>query len=367
MKLHNFTLVLEGPNIMDERTLNALFAAGCDDATFGSRDGLLLAEFDREAASFSTAVATAIKQVESAVPDLSVRRIEPDDLVTASIIAERTKRTRESIRLLVAGERGPGRFPAPIFTLENATRLWRWCDVAEWFEQQLGEPIQNRDGDRFVVAMNSALELRRYSSSLVNPDERAQLASMLSGVYARLTTDYDSVTITRIADLVNALAHQYLERHDLPAATRSVEQLMELYGEAPGLFNAQALNAMAYIYVLHRNLSPAVFLLNKALDVASHALRAIVLYNLAIAMALGGNLSEASAILDLVENTFEPGLDSSEKRYAACLLVLSATATYDLHLDESWNPEFLECVRATRNAVKRILTNVGPQASFVHV
>lgn len=367
MKAYDFVLILEGPDILSEDALNALFAAGCDDATFGSRDGLFFGDFDREAASFSIAVSTAIKQVESAIPGLVVRRIEPDDLVTASVIAERTKRTRESIRLLVAGERGPGKFPAPVFTLENGTRLWRWCDIAAWFQEELGETVQSRDIDRFVVAMNAALELRRYSSQIADPDQRAWLASAISSVYARLTTDYDSATITHIANLMNELGQQYLQKRDLGAATRIVGDLILLYNEAPGLFNSQALNAMAYVYIVHRDVAQAIVLLNKGLEVASHAMRAIILYNLAIAMALGGNLSEAAAILDLVENTFEPARDSAEKPYAACLLVLSATAAFDLHMDERWNPDFLQCVRATHDAVSKILANVGPQSSFVHV
>jgi S-methylmethionine-dependent homocysteine/selenocysteine methylase len=41
---------------------------GCDDATFGASDGGQTAEFDREAADFADAVASAIKAVEAAVP-----------------------------------------------------------------------------------------------------------------------------------------------------------------------------------------------------------------------------------------------------------------------------------------------------------
>jgi len=155
MTEYEFTLMIEG-DLADQAIAAALFDAGCDDATFGVSDGCGYGEFLREAPTFADAVLSAIHQVET-VSDLRVARIEPDDIVTASDIAERLDRTRESVRLLIAGRRGPGGFPAPISHSQERGRLWRWSDVAAWLERT--EP-EEREAARFVAAANAALELR---------------------------------------------------------------------------------------------------------------------------------------------------------------------------------------------------------------
>lgn len=160
-----FVLVVDG-DVDDAGTLDALYEAGCDDATFGSVDGVGFGEFEREAANFLEAVGTAIEDVES-VESLRVLRVEPDDLVTLSEIAERLGRTRESVRLLAAGARGPGDFPAPVSHLRSRFRLWRWSDVAEWAGAVSDEERQRA---RLVASINAALELRRRAE--LNTSER---------------------------------------------------------------------------------------------------------------------------------------------------------------------------------------------------
>jgi predicted DNA-binding transcriptional regulator AlpA len=152
----DFMLVVEG-QIDDEQVLDLLYEAGCDDAVFGSVDGVGFGEFVREGGSFDGAVISAIRQVES-VPGLRVLRIEPDDLLSLSEIAERLGRSRESVRLLSAGLRGPGDFPAPVSHLRDRFRLWRWSDVAAWAGQV---SLEERQRARFVAVLNAALEMRR--------------------------------------------------------------------------------------------------------------------------------------------------------------------------------------------------------------
>ena len=85
--------------------------------------------------------------------------VDPDELVWASEIAERTGRSRQSIDQLVRGQRGPGNFPAPV---SHATRnpLRRWSDVEAWFAEYEGRPA---DTERSAVlgALNGALEARQ--------------------------------------------------------------------------------------------------------------------------------------------------------------------------------------------------------------
>jgi predicted DNA-binding transcriptional regulator AlpA len=168
---YSFTLVIEGD--VDPR-IDELFEAGCDDATFGSVDGVNYADFDREAETFGRAIRSALADVES-VPGLVVRRVEPDDLVTASEIAERLGRSRESVRLLIAGERGAGDFPAPVSHLRSRNRLWRWSDVAEWAGSASRSEV---DRARLVAAFNAALELRAKVPDL--PEETREALGSLS-------------------------------------------------------------------------------------------------------------------------------------------------------------------------------------------
>jgi hypothetical protein len=134
MPEYSFTVVITGLDELSYEVVDELFEAGCDDATFGSRDGVCFGDFDREAESAEVAIASAIRQVES-VPPLSVHHVEPGEYVSLGLIAQRLGRTRESIRQLAVGLRGPGGFPVPVSGVTDRTRLWRWSEVADWWER----------------------------------------------------------------------------------------------------------------------------------------------------------------------------------------------------------------------------------------
>ena len=172
MAEYEFTLVIHG-SVEDDEVINALFERGCGDATFGTIDGVGYAEFHREAGTHGDAVFSAIKAVES-VPGLTVLRVEPDDLVTLSEIAQRLGRTRESVRLLAAGERGGGEFPAPVSHLRTRSRLWRWSDVVAWAGVRGAQKLEEA---QLLAAMNAALELRNRSATLPR-DERERVEAL---------------------------------------------------------------------------------------------------------------------------------------------------------------------------------------------
>lgn len=155
MAEYNFELTISG--VLTDVVLDALFAAGCDDATFSSKDGRITADFDREGTTLFDSVISAIESIES-VGGLEVLEVSPDDLVWASEIAQRTGRSRQSIDQLVKAQRGPGGFPEPA---SHATRnpLWRWSDVQAWFAEYEGWEI---DPERSVTfgAINGALQAR---------------------------------------------------------------------------------------------------------------------------------------------------------------------------------------------------------------
>lgn len=168
MSTHTFTLTLAGDV---DAHLDELYEAGCDDATFSQVDGVPYADFDREADTFELALVSAIDDVRR-VHAIEVTGVEPGDLVTASDIAHRLGRSRESVRLLAAGKRGSANpFPAPVAFVTDRNRLWRWTDVLAW----------NGDFDRgdaeLVGALNAALELRHRLTR--TPDAGRSLISSI--------------------------------------------------------------------------------------------------------------------------------------------------------------------------------------------
>lgn len=177
VKVHSFTLVIGGRDSFSELSddeLDALYRGGCLDASFGERNGRVFGEFDREAASLGEAIVSAIEQVEGAVPGLRVVRVEPveDLLVSAAGIAKRTGRSRESIRLLINGRRGPGRFPLPV--VDGGGRpLWQWNDVAEWFASAKGESYRTAESAGFLAAVNDILDLRERARGRTGEERRA--------------------------------------------------------------------------------------------------------------------------------------------------------------------------------------------------
>ena len=178
---HSFTLILAGADPLTRENLDRLFEAGCDDATFGAREGLFHAEFDREATSFAEAIRTAIRDVEGAVPGLKVIRVEPEEFVTAADIARRIGRSRESVRLLIRAERGPGFFPPPAWWIGGKRPIWRWSDVATWCVRYLNGPPPTGATDEavFISAMNGALDVRRHGGALSSGADRALLADFV--------------------------------------------------------------------------------------------------------------------------------------------------------------------------------------------
>jgi hypothetical protein len=66
MKTYEFDVTLKGLSEVSDDQADALFAAGCDDGTPASSNGLAWIHFDREAGSLEDAIRSAIAQVQSA-------------------------------------------------------------------------------------------------------------------------------------------------------------------------------------------------------------------------------------------------------------------------------------------------------------
>ena len=76
MKNYEFDLLLKDVLEVTDDQADALFAAGCDDGTPASRNGIAWVHFDREAPSLEEAIRSAIAQVQAAGFTLS--KIELD-------------------------------------------------------------------------------------------------------------------------------------------------------------------------------------------------------------------------------------------------------------------------------------------------
>ena len=175
MAIHHFTLIVDGPDVQEETLIEALFEAGCDDGLVGRSEGVQYIEFDREAPDLEVAMLSAVADVEKA-PGVKVVRIADAGLVSMAEIAARTGRTREGVRLLVNGSRGPGGFPPPVTDPRSRYRLWRWSEVERWITTYLGQEAESRDDD-VSTAVNASLELRRLGHRL-RPDRRTLLREL---------------------------------------------------------------------------------------------------------------------------------------------------------------------------------------------
>lgn len=134
----NVSLVLDNIEFTDER-LDRIFEA-LPDAVPANVGGVVTLTAPVQAPNAETAAFHLIETVGEVLPDAIVIRLD-QDLVSIPDIAERAERSRESIRLLVEGKRGPGRFPAPVGTVGDGIRVWPWASVLGWFLNDLGEDL----------------------------------------------------------------------------------------------------------------------------------------------------------------------------------------------------------------------------------
>ena len=173
---HEFALILSGGLGLDERVEDALFEAGCDDATLSIQYGHIYMEFSRSAASLKDAVLSAIRDVREAGIGAEVWRVDECNLVTPSEIARRIGRSRQLVHQYMTGQRGPGGFPAPECNLTEGAPLWAWCAVGYWLHQNdMIRPELLEDAET-VAAINNVLEgarQKRRNPELVDEVSRS--------------------------------------------------------------------------------------------------------------------------------------------------------------------------------------------------
>lgn len=120
--------------------------------------------FDRPAPTSTEAVAAAVRQVESL--GLAVLRVDNDDWVTATDVAHRVGRSRETVRLWATGQAGPGGFPLPA-NPRRETTFYSWAEVLPWLRGRLGMQLPKEEPT--LVAANLAVQLRALLPRLPQP------------------------------------------------------------------------------------------------------------------------------------------------------------------------------------------------------
>lgn len=77
MQTYDFRLIVQGPDVHETPTLDALFESGCDDALVGSIDGVQYLDFNRTAPTIGAAIRSGIEDVES-VDSIKVVGVDRD-------------------------------------------------------------------------------------------------------------------------------------------------------------------------------------------------------------------------------------------------------------------------------------------------
>jgi hypothetical protein len=155
---HDFALIVRGVSALTAEVEDALFKAGCDDATMSIQYGLLYIEFSRTAKSLKDAILSAIRDVHRAGIGAEVIRVDECNLVTASEIARRIGRSRQLVHQYMTGQRGPGGFPPPECHLSEGAPLWAWCAVSYWLAQNNILRPEDSWNAEVVSAINNAME-----------------------------------------------------------------------------------------------------------------------------------------------------------------------------------------------------------------
>lgn len=153
MNTYTVSLIVENVELTDA-VIDSLITA-IEDVVPSAVGGVLKITAAVTAPDAETAAFHLVDQVATALPEAVPTRLD-QDLVSITDIAERTDRTRESIRLLVDGKRGPGGFPAPVGTVGDSIRVWPWSVVVDWFRDCLGFDLGERGVDPAAAALVDA-------------------------------------------------------------------------------------------------------------------------------------------------------------------------------------------------------------------
>lgn len=157
--IQEFAVIATGEDLDDNDFLNRLFEATGGDTTFecDRRGEVATIWFDREAESLKQAVVEAIKQLHT-LPELSIRSVEIDDIVTQDQIGEKTGLTRQAVSMHVNEQRGTKHFPLPVVGIPQRVRVWRLADIYDYFDRKEEAEALRRQRSAVDEAWTGTLE-----------------------------------------------------------------------------------------------------------------------------------------------------------------------------------------------------------------
>jgi len=175
---YNFILHFQLPKADDdpEAYLDALFEAGCDDATVGVGIlGAIALDFCREADDAATAVRTAFEDVLKAIPEATLTEVGPDLLNTseiADVISERAQKiTRQAMRKYAQNQIAHMKTRFPCAAITSRSPLWHFDEVLNWMVDneklmaEIAHPLI--ETSKTVRAINSVLQREDAPEELV--------------------------------------------------------------------------------------------------------------------------------------------------------------------------------------------------------
>ena len=173
MKEYEFILKFDLSDAEEDpdRYVDALYEAGCDDASVGiGQKGRIALDFTREASSAFSAVSSAIADVKKAIPNARLIEATPD-LVGLTDISEIIGCTRQNIQKMVAANRSV--FPSPIH--EGSMAIWHLYKVLAWFKSKGSYEID--DSLIEVSSANMQFNIARQMRD-IDPTAQSHIRSM---------------------------------------------------------------------------------------------------------------------------------------------------------------------------------------------
>ncbi|MBN2824528.1 MAG: hypothetical protein JXQ76_04320 [Campylobacterales bacterium] len=159
MRAFDFELIFKLPSSSDNAQdyIDSLFEHGCDDATISSgKLGMISLSFSREAQTASTAIKSAIEDVQKAIPNASLVEANPD-IVSITDISAILGHSRQYTRKLF--DTSPS-IPNPIH-IGNPS-IWHLKEVLDWLNSSGKSQANINETLLEISAMTREVNLKRY-------------------------------------------------------------------------------------------------------------------------------------------------------------------------------------------------------------
>lgn len=151
-----------------DRYIEALAAAGCEDALIGvGQSGRIALDFTRTARSAFEAISTALQDVRKTIPQAVLVEALPD-FVGLTDVADIAGFTRQNMRKLMIGNMST--FPVAVH--EGKPALWHLATILTWLAEQQKRPVDAAllEVARTNMMLNIAKETRKLPGAALPKD-----------------------------------------------------------------------------------------------------------------------------------------------------------------------------------------------------